>query len=281
MEFKAFSEIKALGKMQMSITQKIHGTNAHIMITPDETTGEVKLQAASRTKFIFPGKNTDNYGFAQWCEDNKEELIRLLGIGRHDGEWAGPGINSGEGLTQKMFVLFDHWKWPAERQLPVQCAVVPVLYHGPIDLTEVQKAMDSLQREGSRLVPGFMRPEGCVVQFAGVRYKQVFDKETTKWNEGADGPKEPKTPGKDYSHLLQPIRLEKLMSRDEANYKGYPANLKALVHLYFQDLIKEGEIGGSEEAVAALKKDAAGQVFAFIKAVGGPLVQQYLEHNPS
>lgn len=280
MEFKAFSEIKALGKMQMSITQKIHGTNAHIMIVPDEVTGELKLQAASRTKFIFPGKNTDNYGFAGWCEENKAELIQLLGIGRHDGEWAGPGINSGEGLSIKTFVMFDHWKWPSERQLPKQCAIVPVLYHGPIDLMKVKEVMEDLRVNGSKLVPGFMRPEGCVTQFAGVRYKEVFDKETTKWDQGSGGPKLPREPGKDYSSLLQPIRLEKLLSRDESYYKGYPTNLKSIVHAYFQDLIKEGEITGSEEAVAATQKDATGQVFAFVKAVGGPLVQQYQERNP-
>lgn len=75
MEFKSFPDIKKLSSTQFSITQKIHGTNAQILIVPAESTEK--------------------------DDANKQEIVEKLGPGRHDGEWAGPGINSGEGLTQK------------------------------------------------------------------------------------------------------------------------------------------------------------------------------------
>lgn len=99
MEFKAFPEIKKLGSVVMSITQKIHGTNAHIIVFPYTSTNgeshEVRwnVLVGSRTRYIAPGD--DNYNFAAHVYANKQAYIDLLGEGRHDGEWAGKGINSG------------------------------------------------------------------------------------------------------------------------------------------------------------------------------------------
>ena len=158
-KFESFPDIKKLGTAVLFITQKIHGANAQVFIFQQED-GTLGLACGSRSQWVSPGK--DNFGFAQMVYANKQEFIDKLGPGRHYGEWAGSGINSGEGLKNKTFVLFDHWKYPPERPLPPNTVVVPVLYSGPFDMSKVQECMDDLKANGSKLVPGFMRPEGVV-----------------------------------------------------------------------------------------------------------------------
>lgn len=265
-EFKSFGEIKKWGTIKFSITQKIHGSNATILIWPNEDKGgELDLVCGSRTRWIYPGD--DNYGFAGFVHQHREEFIKLLGIGKHDGEWAGLGINSGEGLKEKRFVLFDWWKFPPERQLPPGCMVVPVLYQGAADITKVDEVMADLLANGSKLVPGFMRPEGVVINLNGTYYKKVFKDEETKWKGG--DPNKPKTERivADYSHLLQPIRLEKLLSRDERYVREYPKSMGTIVKDYLDDLVKEGQITGSDGEIVGIRKGASSQVFAFVKTV--------------
>lgn len=262
-EFKAFSKIERIGKAVMSITQKIHGTNAQIFIY--EENGVLELLVGSRTRWIYPGD--DNYGFAQFVHANKAEFIEKLGPGLHYGEWAGPGINSGEGLTEKTFVLFDFWKYPPERPLPPQTKVVPVLYHGVLDASKIDEVMADLKATGSKLASGFMRPEGIVVTIGGARYKKVFEAEETKWR-GSDGQKQKLrdlASQIDYSHLLQPIRLEKLLSRDERYVRDFPQSLPDIVKDYFADLIAEGQIPGSPDEIKAVRKGSSSDVFNFIR----------------
>lgn len=298
-EFKSFSEIKALSKMQMYITQKIHGSNAQIFVYEKRTMvrtvssdakpedfaaefpgktieiapygedsstlalyfKELDLVCGSRNRWIYP--HSDNYGFATFIDQHKDEYIAKLGEGRHDCEWAGPGINSGEGLAQKTVVLFDHWRYK-DKPLPTGAVIVPVLYAGDLDLAKVQETMDLLKIEGSRLAPGFMRPEGVVVSFAGHRYKKVFKEEKTAWSKGGDNKgKNPKTVI-DFNHLCQPVRLEKLLSRDESYKVGFPENLPTIVKAYVADLVKEEQIRGDDEG-RAIQKAASGQIFRFVK----------------
>lgn len=262
MEFVSFSKIPRLHELKMQITQKIHGSNAQICIWEDES--EINIQAGSRTKWIYPGKNTDNYGFAAWVEANRESLIEKLGLGTHYGEWAGPGINSGEGLTEKTLCLFDVHRY--RNGLPEGVRTVPLLYEGTIDLAVIDAMMDELKINGSRLVPGFMRPEGIVVTICGKRYKYVFEPEETKWT-GSSGVKAPKIsyPEIDYSYLMQPIRLEKLLSRDEMYLRDYPKSLGMIVQNYVVDLIEEGQIVGDADAIKATKKNASRQIFSWVK----------------
>lgn len=98
-EFKAFGKILHIGKLYMTITQKIHGSNAQILIKRDDEDQAYHILAGSRSRWLTP--DDDNYGFCKWVRENSIELIEKLGEGRHYGEWAGPGINSGEGLTKK------------------------------------------------------------------------------------------------------------------------------------------------------------------------------------
>lgn len=261
MEFKSFEKISRFTGITMTITQKIHGTNAQIRIY--ELDGVIKCQASSRTRDIFPGD--DNFGFARYVSENEAEIIEKLGLGTHYGEWAGPGINSGEGLKEKTFVIFNHYRFPGERPLPPQMAIVPVLYNGPYDERIVAEALFNLKLNGSKLSPGFMRPEGIVIEIGGKRYKKVFEAEETKWTEGSAGPKPPKIEGYDASHLLQPIRLEKLLSRDEKYLRLYPESLRDIVADYTQDLIDEGQIVGSELEIRSIKKAAGAQLFSFVR----------------
>jgi hypothetical protein len=261
MEFKSFEKITKFSGIAMTITQKIHGSNAQIRIY--EADGVIKCQASSRTRDIFVGD--DNFGFARYVKDNEAEIIEKLGLGTHFGEWAGPGINSGEGLKEKTFVIFNHRRFPPERPLPPQMVVVPVIYHGPYDETHIKDVMNFLKTEGSVLSPGFMRPEGVVIEIGDKRYKKVFEAEETKWTEGSAGPKPPPIEGYDASHLLQPIRLEKLLSKDEKYLREYPESLRVIVADYTQDLIDEGQIVGTELEIRSIKKAAGGQLFAFIR----------------
>lgn len=264
-EFKAFSKIEQLKRAQMNVTQKIHGTNAQVAILPHPETGRLEILAGSRTRWIYPGD--DNYGFAAFVHANAAEFIEKLGEGIHYGEWAGPGINAGEGLSQKTFILFDYWRYPAEKPLPPQCAVVPVLYSGPLDLGKVVEIMEDLKTNGSKLTPGYMRPEGVVVQVLGVRYKKVFEAEETKWAGKSDSAiVKTEGPRIDYSYLLQPIRLEKLLSRDERYMRDYPKSLVEVVKDYYNDLETEGQIPGTPGEIKGIRKGSSSAVFQFVKS---------------
>lgn len=268
MEFSSYPKIERLGKMFMHITQKIHGTNAQVLIYKDPE-GVLQLLVGSRTRWITP--ENDNYGFAAHVYAHKQEFIDKLGAGRHFGEWAGPGINSGEGLSEKVFVLFDHWKFPPERALPPKTIVVPVLYKGAMDLSQIDIAMSDLKTNGSKLSPGFMRPEGVVVFWAGVRYKNVFENEDTQWKKGDEkyraAKDAEKSKGPDMSHLLQPIRLEKLLSKDESYITGFPSTMPIICAEYIKDLAEEGQIANDELTIKNTRKALGSELFKFVKAV--------------
>lgn len=268
-DFESFPDIKKLGAAALFITQKIHGSNAQIYVFQTED-GSLDLVVGSRTRWIAPGD--DNFGFAEMVYANKQEFIDRLGPGRHYGEWAGPGINSGEGLKQKTFVLFDHWKYPVGRPLPPNTIVVPVLYSGPFDMGKVEEAMNDLRTNGSKLVPGFMRPEGIVVRIKGERYKVVFQAEEAKWKEADPVYQKEKSDAQaqalvKYGHLLQPVRLEKLLSRDEKYMREYPKSMGEIVKDYFTDLVKENQVEGNEVEINGIRKQLSGNIFKFVQEV--------------
>lgn len=187
-EFKKWSKIPRWQNEEFEITEKLDGTNACIVIGIDidqdvidtRAFGDPQthieymwehhpfvfdVRAQSRTRLLTV--ENDNYGFAQWVEHNKQELLKL-GPGHHFGEWWGKGINRGYGLDEKIFSLFWHPKGP----LPSCCQVVPSLG------TSVSEAVEILTTQGSVAAPGYMRPEGFVMQskFHGTRYKYILDK---------------------------------------------------------------------------------------------------------
>lgn len=157
-EFIAYKKIPRY-RRDIIISEKIDGTNAVIHI--DEY-GNVL--AGSRSRWISPGKQTDNHGFAAWVQGNKEDLLQL-GPGYSFGEWYGSGINRGYGLKngEKRFALFVD---PAERKqgaLPECCEVTPRLYDGPRTERAIDDVLLKLLLDGSVAAPGFMRPEGIII----------------------------------------------------------------------------------------------------------------------
>ena len=155
-DFREFNKIPRLNR-ECVITEKIDGTNAQVFIADDFTT----MLVGSRSRWITPGN--DNHGFARWCEEHKDELLKL-GPGRHFGEWWGSGINRGYGLAkgEKRFSLFNTSRWTPEA-LPSCVGVVPILYKGPFRTEDVVECVKDLREHGSLAAPGFMKPEGVVV----------------------------------------------------------------------------------------------------------------------
>ena len=172
-EFEPFAKMARLSR-ECVITEKIDGTNAQVIITEGG-----QIAAGSRTRLIYPGKETDNFGFAAWVQDNREELMNL-GPGRHYGEWYGKGIQRGYGLDHKRFALFNTGRWNADNA-PKCCHVVPVLGRGIFTTDMVMDAMHDLACGGSVAAPGFMKPEGVVIYHthANKFFKKTFEKDDT------------------------------------------------------------------------------------------------------
>lgn len=272
-DFEAYPKIENIRKLQMCITQKIHGTNGQIRINKVHDNDGSYLWAVrvgSRTRWLTP--EDDNYGFCKWVGDNFEQLIAKLGEGTHYGEWCGLGINSGEGLARKMFVLFDWWRYADSMKLADGSSiypflmeglrVVPVLYKGDFSEDKIAETMQALKDNGSHLTsPGsFMRPEGVVISVNGTQYKSVFQQEETAWKR-SDKPKIERVTV-DVSHLLQPIRLEKLLSRDERYKRHYPESLRDIVGDYAKDLQAEGQYDAED---INLRKSLGAQLYPFVR----------------
>lgn len=152
--FTPFPKIPRLYR-KCVITEKLDGTNASIFISED---GEFK--AGSRNRWI--SIDDDNYGFARWCEQNKEELMKL-GPGHHFGEWWGLGIQRGYNKDEKIFSLFNTFRWGDPEIRPMCCDLVPVLYEGLYSDEIVQQCLSILKGEGSMAALGFMKPEGIMI----------------------------------------------------------------------------------------------------------------------
>jgi hypothetical protein len=165
--FQGFPKIPRL-KRDCIVTEKIDGTNASIFIGED---GEFLV--GSRNRWITP--QADNYGFAKWAYDNKQELLKL-GPGHHFGEWWGKGIQRGYGIEDKRFSLFNTHRWEHNPDRPVCCGVVPVIYIGPFTDDAIDRCIFSLQASGSYAAPGFMEPEGIVVyhKASGQMFKRTL-----------------------------------------------------------------------------------------------------------
>lgn len=188
MEFMEFPKIARLSR-ECIITEKIDGTNAQVYITEG---GEIFF--GSRTRWVTP--ENDNYGFARWGMEHRDELL-LLGPGRHFGEWWGQGIQRKYGMTEKRFSLFNTSRWclwdaepktfptsdprivKTQERLPVCCHLVPELYRGTFDTTMVEGCLQGLINQGSQAAPGFMKPEGIVVYHtaSGTGFKKTIEKD--------------------------------------------------------------------------------------------------------
>ena len=154
MEFEGFPKIRRLSRSCI-ITEKLDGTNASVYIGEDGA-----FLAGSRNRWITP--DDDNYGFARWAHEHREELM-MLGHGHHFGEWWGAGIQRGYGLAEKRFSLFNTQRWSDPAALPTCCHVVPVLASGMFSSSLVIESLLRLALEGSVAAQGFMDPEGVII----------------------------------------------------------------------------------------------------------------------
>lgn len=220
-DFIPYPKIKRFDSLECTITQKIDGSNGQILIDD-----QGNIHCGSRNRWLT--LEHDNYGFAQWVHSHKNALLDILGPGHYYGEWCGPGIQNGEGLSERTFVLFSWWL----SVIPSCCRIVPILYWGPFTTTCVDDTFNRLMETGSHLVPGH-QPEGIVITLGGHNYKKVFQRE-------AQLPKERPQTSEDYTHLLDNVRLQKILAREEDYIREYPKSLRALATAYINDLLEEG-----------------------------------------
>jgi hypothetical protein len=187
-EFQKYPSIPRYRK-DISITEKIDGTNACVIIEEDGT-----IFAQSRKRIITP--EDDNFGFAAWVHAHADTLAILLGPGYHYGEWWGSGIQRGYGLTkgEKHFTVFNPTRYDLEGQDLV--TAVPVLYTGPAYLPvmaadghtrdAVEYTMSWLKTNGSQVpfATGFDNPEGIIVFHTASQslYKVTYEYDEGKWS---------------------------------------------------------------------------------------------------
>lgn len=188
MEFIEFPKLARLSR-EIIVSEKIDGTNACVYISEEGV-----IRAGSRTRWISP--QDDNFGFAAWVEEHREELL-TLGPGRHFGEWWGRGIQRNYGIADRRFSLFNVSRWAlhgteprtlatadprvtrTQDVLPPCCGLVPMLYVGPFDTESVDMCLACLGARGSVASPGFMKPEGVVVFHTGanIGFKKTLEKD--------------------------------------------------------------------------------------------------------
>lgn len=205
--FEEFKKIPRLFR-DCTISEKIDGTNGQIYIrdamdglvtevapmTRVEVEGiQFLVNAGSRNRWVYPGKSTDNMGFAGWVMARAALLVEILGPGRHYGEFWGAGIQRRYGLSgdDKRFSLF-HPRWEpilAGRALggspiPDGLGVVPVMYQGKFETKWVEDCIFRLRQFGSVAAPGFMDAEGVVVYHEAAK---AYFKTTIKDDEKPKG----------------------------------------------------------------------------------------------
>lgn len=158
LEFRPWPKTPRLNGASMIITEKIDGTNACVIVSPDGT----EVGAQSRNRLVTP--DNDNYGFARWVYGNAGALADELGPGYHYGEWWGSGIQRGYGLTNgdKRFSLFNTGRWKNTEFTVPGLGLVPVLYEGALDTDEITNVVDGL-KGSSWAAAGYDRPEGVIV----------------------------------------------------------------------------------------------------------------------
>ena len=172
-EFKAWEKIPRENPFNVTITEKMDGTNACIIIKDGEIVG-----CQSRKRLITP--EDDNYGFAGWVDRNDRELEKL-GDGYHYGEWAGLGIQKNpHDLPEKQFYLFNTFRWnPENPNRPDCCKVVPILFQGMITPETIPQLLIDLQESAEEN----QTPEGVVAYYHAFRKytKHTIKSPNGKW----------------------------------------------------------------------------------------------------
>ena len=170
-EFKAWPKIPRSQGNAVTVTEKMDGTNACVIIRSGVVVG-----AQSRNRLIKPGD--DNMGFALFVSENHEALT-ALGDGYHYGEWVGPGIQKNPHmLTEKAFYLFNTFRPP--ETLPDCVKQVKVLYQGERTEGLEDRLMEELWHRA--MIEGYS-PEGLICYDHATRtyVKYTFANQQGKW----------------------------------------------------------------------------------------------------
>lgn len=175
LEFNPWPKIPRGQHENVVITEKMDGSNSCIVIKDGSIIG-----IQSRKRFISPGKDSDNFGFAAWVHTNAQKLLGL-GDGEHYGEWAGPKIqNNPHALEEKKFFLFNTFRWHENHMPPECCDIVPVLYRGELTDNCIDLVMQELLESaaGTSIVP-----EGVIVYYCNTRRNEKYTFKDTrgKW----------------------------------------------------------------------------------------------------
>lgn len=173
-EFKKFPKIYRSEQGKVTITEKIDGTNAGIILSDGVVVG-----CQSRNRIL--SLDNDHMGFCKWVEEWKGNLVDLYDWTRPPteeyqyvyGEWAGPGIRKNRhGLAVKTFFVFN----PDLSSSTPNVYNTPVLYSGTSDGGMVQKTLQTLYDSGSTITPP-KKAEGVVCYWhnTGWLTKETFD----------------------------------------------------------------------------------------------------------
>lgn len=215
-EFRNYGKIPRWVNEHVWISEKLDGTNSCVVV--EDVTGKVwsadnlppnavawmeydyacyAVYAQSRSRFLLPGKGTDNFGFANYVQENAVGLVKTLGVGYSYGEYYGSGIQSGYGLVngERHFALFPtarHTMWSDDYEKYTEVPgleIAPELYEGPFGEGNcIEDCLNLLRENGSfaQSAKGFARPEGVVVQFklSGARYKAFVMEDGPKTMKG-------------------------------------------------------------------------------------------------
>lgn len=240
--FQRFESIESIKHgVYLEITQKLHGTNGAIFYSRNPE----HIAIGSRNRWLT--ETEDNHGFYKFVHENLDALKPCLKEGYNYGEFIGKGIGNGEGLTEKNFAFFDFHHF-GKQSLPHGFSTVPVLFVGKMGLSKlnekINECLDDLKTNGSKYTPGFMKPEGIVVKINHVRFKLTFENEETQWKVGdpiyrAEKDRERSRLFEEIKSYLQPLRLEKLLLKEERLTRDYPKTISEVITVYCDDLIQE------------------------------------------
>ncbi len=177
-EFKAWPKTPRLVNDTFIITEKLDGTNGQILIHEDGT-----IDVGSRSRWLSSGKVNDNFGFYDWIQERRGQIVETLGPGRYYGEFIGKGIQRGYGLDHKRFYLF---RIDLDQRVQDHLNVVDIYTVPVIDIKTVlhldEKLTELTLNKPSSAVHAFPYPEGVIIQskLTGARWKYFIYEEVPK-----------------------------------------------------------------------------------------------------
>lgn len=169
-DHQMFPKIPRLQKVNVVITEKLDGTNAVIWLSPDKS----EMKVGSRNRWVGDSKLEDNSGFYQFCQENKEYLMRLH-PGFNYGEFMGPKIQGNRyELEKKELYLFDTRR-AGEFEDTNTIKVVPHLMTTPLD--DLPEHLSKYNNMKSTLNPK-ANAEGVMLYFTELNkyIKVIYDK---------------------------------------------------------------------------------------------------------